>query len=681
MFEKHLLRIQEEFKENLAKEFTTRITGFHRIQASPGIKGAAQYVSTTLRNYGLKSEVLHYPAKKGVMWWTCDSFQEWACTKAELILIEGDKREILCSYDNNKLSVIQFCNGTPEGGVKTTLVYVDKAEEEDSYKNVDVRGKLVFSRGDVKDISRLAVGKHGALGIVVDNMREIPHIRGRCDLPDAKQYTAIWREDAESSGCGFVVTPRQGEMLRQKCEYGKKELPVFANVLTKRYDGQIPVVNTLIEGNTKEEVVAVAHLCHPQPSANDNASGCSTLMETARTINQLISDGILPKPKRSIRFLLLPEMTGSYAYLSQNEDLIPNVVAAVNLDMVGENQDLCKSTFIVEKPPRATSCAGGHLAEAILRYLAKQTNNLTGTAAFSTFRWAITPFAGGSDHYIWADPTVGITCPSLAQWPDKFYHTSADTIDKVDPAMLKLAGVLAGTYLYWFATAGPKEATWLAQETVSHLPFELYNAEREILGAHLESDKTRSNERKAEEISKVRRTLEKRIRFIGDRTMSDLKSLSAFSEAFSDSSQEAETRNLNDYIQNTVAFWIKKANDDLALTYQLEDTSALPGTTIPEDEYEHKCKHIVAERTFRGPCSLETVRKVIDNKNIVDAFAKQWKNEMSSFTYVLYWLDGKRSLSAVADLIEGETGRRNARFLIDCVELMEKAKLAELKRL
>ena len=91
------------------------------------------------------------------------------------------------------------------------------------------------------------------------------------------------------------------------------------------------MVSACIPGVTTEEVAAIAHLCHPQPSANDNASGSGTLIETARVLNTLIQSGELAKPQRTIRFLWVPEMTGTYAYLSANENRIGETVAAINL--------------------------------------------------------------------------------------------------------------------------------------------------------------------------------------------------------------------------------------------------------------------------------------------------------------------------------------------------------------
>jgi len=51
--------------------------------------------------------------------------------------------------------------------------------------------------------------------------------------------------------------------------------------------------------------------------------------------------------------------------------------------------------------------------------------------------------------------------PDAGQWPDTFYHTSADTPDKVSPESLRRSGALAAAYAYWLATAGYAEAHWL----------------------------------------------------------------------------------------------------------------------------------------------------------------------------------------------------------------------------
>jgi hypothetical protein len=52
--------------------------------------------------------------------------------------------------------------------------------------------------------------------------------------------------------------------------------------------------------------------------------------------------------------------------------------------------------------------------------------------------WRATPHLGASDHALLRCPVVG-----LGHWPDRFNHTSADTLDKVDPTELRRTATIA----------------------------------------------------------------------------------------------------------------------------------------------------------------------------------------------------------------------------------------------
>src|SRR5258708_21573069 len=57
-------------------------------------------------------------------------------------------------------------------------------------------------------------------------------------------------------------------------------------------------------------------LDHQRPGANDNASGCVTILEVARTLQKLIAEGKLTRPARTIRFIFPPEIEGTLALLN-----------------------------------------------------------------------------------------------------------------------------------------------------------------------------------------------------------------------------------------------------------------------------------------------------------------------------------------------------------------------------
>ena len=658
-----LSAIRDEFQGMSALEHVYKISGFHRIQASPGYRAAALYVQSSLEKLGIPSEVLTFPAREGASWWSQPGFQEWDCEDAELALVLDGRRERLCSYKEDKLSIIQRSAPTPPGGVEVPIVYIDRADERDSYSGRDVRGKIVFGRGDAGAIARLAVDEFGALGIVVDNMAEFPPVRDRLDLPDARQYTSFWPlRSSDFRAFGFVLTPRQGQALRAKLESSGAGLTASAYVRSRFYDGSIEDVTALIPGETCEEVVAMAHLCHPQPSANDNASGAGTLMEAARTLSRLISEGILKKPRRGIRFLWVPEMTGSYTYLSANEGRLNGCVAALNLDMVGENQDLCKGPFLVERPPKALPGFGGDLAESILRALSKGATNLAGTASYALHKWAIAPFSGGSDHYVWADPTVGVTCPMLIQWPDKYYHTSHDTIDKVDPKMLHLAGTITAAYLYFAATASPEEAAWLGREMAAHFPVELEEALSEV-AAKARIEKW--------ELPRARRAMERRASFLASREALDIETLDRLGGT-SPGLARAKAESI-EYVQKASEFLLGRALSDLAREAGLSGADSLPPAWEPPmTEAETKAASLVPERVFKGPFVMRKLELSPELREANDAFRKKHGPAGRTLTCVQYWADGRRSIADIAECIEGETGQRDIDAIVDYVDLLAK---------
>ncbi|NCC37533.1 MAG: DUF4910 domain-containing protein, partial [Chloroflexia bacterium] len=205
-------------------------------------------------------------------------------------------------------------------------------------------------------------------------------------------------------------------------------------------------------------------LCHPAPCANDNATGAAAAMEVARALHTLIESGRLPRPQRSLRFLWMPEMTGTYLYLARHEGRIERTVAALNLDMVGADQSRCGSINTIIHTPDALPSFVGDLLEAIRTGMHGVSDTLYGRTEPPLLRMASAPFSNGSDHYILADPTVGIPTPLIIEWPDRFYHTTADTLDQVSAITLQHNMTLAGTYLAFLANAGSREATWLAGE-------------------------------------------------------------------------------------------------------------------------------------------------------------------------------------------------------------------------
>jgi aminopeptidase YwaD len=613
------------------------ITRYHRIQASPGYRAAADECLQILKRGGVAARVTSYPATGRNWHWTSLTPQEWACRDAELWLLgpDGERIERLAWFDEMNLSIIQRSCATPAEGVSAELVVIADALNPASWAAQAVAGKIALvGNGDIHRMLQLA-RSYGAAGLVTARMSYDPPTRPVGDLADALQYTSFWWSEDEEKGWGFVLSTRQGERLKQLA--GNGPIRLWARVDASFADGSIENVEAVIPGATAEEVLVISHLCHPKPSANDNATGPATVMETARTLQKLIASGQLPQPRRTIRFLHPPEMTGTYAHLAA---LAPEertrVVAALNVDMVGQKQEATGSVLICEYPPMACPSFAGDLMALILGEVARETTPLAGFGTkYARFRHAVTAFSGGSDHYIAADPTVGIPCPMIIQWPDRFYHTSADTIDKVDPAMMQRVGMLTGAYAYFLANAGVREAGWLAAEMAALFPAQLHGA----VGGSPDPAAA--------------------VGFRVERKLADLDSLRRL---VAPGPEEAELEPLLALCRHQVELAadlelqrthvLAPAASAAAVMADVEPTTT-PGWTRPAD-----LQAIRPARVHPGPISLRHYlpRLTASEADSWRAFAAAHPAADRMADYLGYWADGWRTLADICRLTYLETG-------------------------
>ena len=232
------------------------------------------------------------------------------------------------------------------------------------------------------------------------------------------------------------------------------QVKVDANLSAGSYE----VVTGYIPGSdlAEQEVCwFVAHLDHCLPSANDNASGSAAILETARSLIDLVESGAFPKPRRTIRFFWVPEINGPYAYVSQHLEETKRAVAVINMDMVGENQMLCGSVFRVTSTHDSTPSFFNDLLEAHLDFMLTHDPQANGEltdpygvvspmGTREAWNARVTPYSGGSDHVVFMGGVTNIPATMFGSWPDHFYHSSGDTPDKSDPTQLKRA-VVYGT--------------------------------------------------------------------------------------------------------------------------------------------------------------------------------------------------------------------------------------------
>ena len=628
MFKNIFNTISTEISGESAKNFATGVTQFHRIQVSPHFREAAEWCQDQLRECGLNADILEFPADEKTMYWSYCLPEEWKCENATLE-IDG---KIWAQFRDKKISLIQRSHPI---NIEAEIVHID-TDNEEAFKNVE--GKIVHSPLSLEKFKDFAL-HYKAAGIISSGIREIT-MRTRLDVPEAIHYFSFWGE----KGSGFILSPRQGENLKRMLK--NKSLKAKMVINSTLYPGNLEVVDAFIPGETDEEVLVVAHLCHPQPSANDNASGCGALMEVARCLQALIDKKKLEKPKRGIRFLLVPEIYGTAAYLASNEQKIPHFTAAINLDMVGENQDVCKSPLLVERTPDALPSFVNDLAEIILEELTREIGNLSNTSKYASFKHAVTPFSGGSDHFILSDPTVGVPCPMIIHWPDMFYHCSLDTPDKMDPVELGRVTTLTATYTYFIATATKKEAEWLALMVCEKAKERVLQKVRDILTDSGESD-------------------------TGDT-----------------GNNTVNPHDLLDYILNREIAALNSVKklapiDTASLEQELTQFAETEKGKIPavKEEPQKVCTW-VPKRIFKGPISTRKVMLDIsyEEKKAFEEKQKKYKDSRVISNLAVYWADGKRNLSDINQLVKMEIGRSSLEYLKLYFEFLEEHNLIELQK-
>lgn len=106
-------------------------------------------------------------------------------------------------------------------------------------------------------------------------------------------------------------------------------------IRTSFEQGSLKVGEVVIPGESEQCFVLAAHLCHPA-QVNDDLTGVVVGLEVARDLLDWETRTGLPL-HYTYRLLIIPETVGSVAYLSHNENLIPDMTGGLFLEMLGND--------------------------------------------------------------------------------------------------------------------------------------------------------------------------------------------------------------------------------------------------------------------------------------------------------------------------------------------------------
>jgi aminopeptidase YwaD len=496
--------LADEVNGAAALATATALSEHHRMRGSRGFAAAADAIAERARSYGLAEvRVEEFTADGSQFYGTQRARPAWNAEFAELWEMRSDgaggwRREaLIASWEEMPISLAQ---DSWSGEARARLVDVGAGTAEGDYAGKEVRGRLVLTSSQPGAVAPLAVQRHGAAGIVswAQNQR-----------------SAWWGEDrtlvrwghldgwAPFRTFGFMVSPRQAAAWRERLERGETVM-LDARVAAGQTPGVYHVVTAAIPGADPrlrhEEIVFTCHLDHPRPGANDNASGCAAILESARTLQALVGAGRIAPPARTLRFVWPPEIEGTLAILAARPEWARRVRAVVHMDMVGGGPET-KAVFHVTRGPASLPHFVNDVAEAFGRFVNEESYRHAATGAADhplvaegggrgplLARFA--EFSMGSDHQIYTEGSWRIPAIYLNDWPDRYIHTHRDVPDNLDPTKLERAAFIGAASGYFLAAMGPADVGAVERAVAvsrTHRFAQSLEREAQLSGAELEN--------------------------------------------------------------------------------------------------------------------------------------------------------------------------------------------------
>jgi aminopeptidase-like protein len=243
-----------------------------------------------------------------------------------------------------------------------------------------------------------------------------PHLHSLPEQPDLVPYRTSYYSEA----WGFCMAHRQLEALQE----GTYEVVIDSTLK----DGFLTYGEHLHRGESEDEVLLSAHICHPS-LANDNCSGLALLTHLARRLAGA-------RTRLSYRFLFAPGTIGALVWLARNEQRLHRIRHGLILSCVGDGGG---PTY---KRSRRGDAEIDRAMVHVLRHLWDRSGCQSTILDFSPY---------GYDERQYCSP--GFDLPVGLFQRSRFgafpaYHTSADNLDFIAPVHLEesyrvVAGLIA----------------------------------------------------------------------------------------------------------------------------------------------------------------------------------------------------------------------------------------------
>jgi len=369
------------------------------------------------------------------------TYYGWRRGPATLEMVEPVRREL------HAISLAMSPGGEVEGEVVN--LGTGSPEEFEAVDRKDMEGKIVICSSATSPTGkrvhrRTKYGyalEYGAIGFIFMN-----HNPGQ--LPPTGSLRPAYKLGGEIPGIGvsmetgsLMLRLARGKPLKVRFRDESRVIPnsVSANIIAD------------LQGSSKEDewIVVGGHYDGHDiaQGAMDNLSGTAVIMELARVLKRY--EGMF---KRSIRFICFGceelAVTGSTCYVDQHQAETDDIAIMINMELGGlANKDGTKhAAFTVYQPPELED-----MLKAFSDEIQYPTSVSKGTSAASD-HW---PF------YMQGVPTIYMhseTSPQRLVVGRGWGHTSADTMEKVDPRNLQEGAMVMARLLIRLANQEEKIA-------------------------------------------------------------------------------------------------------------------------------------------------------------------------------------------------------------------------------
>jgi aminopeptidase YwaD len=454
--------LANEVNGETAKRNLEDIVQFHRQRGSRGFHSAAELVAARAKDYGLTDvEILQFPADGKIFYGTQRSRMGWDADKGELAEVRNGKETVAASLAAMSVALAE---DSESAELVADLVDAGNGDSEADYAGKNVKGKIVLIAHQPSSAQALAIGRFGAVGMVSYAPNQTTAWSG-----DDQEQVRWGHLDSFSpyKTFAFMVSQGAGKVYKARLAAGET-IRLHASVHAGQHPSHYEIVTAVIPGSDPtlkdEEIAFSCHLDHQRPGANDNASGCVTILEIGRTLQAMIGSGKLARPARTMRFIWPPEIEGTTTLLNARPDFARRIKAVVHMDMVGGGPGT-QAVFHVTRGPASLPSPVHDIAWSFADWLNAQTYRYaaTGKSDFpmiaasggkEPLRAEDSPFEMGSDHDVYQDATFGIPAIYFNDYPDRYIHTNLDRAENIDPTKLQRVAFLGAASGYVLARDG-----------------------------------------------------------------------------------------------------------------------------------------------------------------------------------------------------------------------------------